>query len=43
MTVTTHHEPHMTTNQFRTAFVLVYVIAGIVTLLIWAGVGFNVA
>jgi hypothetical protein len=43
MTLTTHREPHLTTSQFRAAFVLVYVIFGIVTLLIWAGVGFNVA
>jgi hypothetical protein len=43
MTMTTQHRPQMTTQQARALFVLVYVIAGIITLLIWAGVGFHVA
>jgi hypothetical protein len=41
MTTITHDAPHMTTQRFRASFVLVYVAAGILTLLIWAGAGFS--
>ena len=38
--MTTHHAPQMTSQQFLASFVLVYVAAGVVVLLIWAGIGF---
>jgi hypothetical protein len=38
--MTMHHVPHLNTQQFRAWFVLVYVAAGVVVLLIWAGIGF---
>jgi hypothetical protein len=41
MTTITHHAPDRATQRFRASFVLVYVAAGILVLLIWAGAGFS--
>jgi hypothetical protein len=41
MTMTAHHGSHLTTQQFRAAFVLIYALFGVVVLLIWAGLGFS--
>ena len=38
--MTMQHAPQMTSQQFTAAFALVYVAAGLVVLLIWAGIGF---